>query len=353
MSSSASNQGSRAAYDFWLGLIAQFLGPMGGTPGSGAPRFVAERLPYPVDQIAKAAEMTQQLLEGMGNLLGPALQAGLPNLLTQWAKPFGAFASSESGNAANTNPQSMFAPWQEYISNAATVFPLASAFTPGAGTVLPQAPLQSVSQVWVDLASRLTGTSPAQVDTNFDRAYGALSDGVGLGPARKLYGAWRDVMSAGLAQQDARTQYTALLQGAYAQGFQRLLTALAAMADSGERIDSLLALIRMWTLNTEQSVHETLQSEPGLAATAALIRSDLAYRKKMQQMAAVLADQFDMASRHELDEAFREIQGLKRELRAMQSARDEHPPTGKRTAARKKATAKKSVRVGLKKSDKM
>ena len=42
------------------------------------------------------------------------------------------------------------------------------------------------------------------------RAYGALSDGVGMGPARKLQTAWRDVISASMAQQDARAEETGM-----------------------------------------------------------------------------------------------------------------------------------------------
>ena len=165
-----------------------------------------------------------------------------------------------------------------------------------------------------------------------------------LGPARKSNAAWRDVMSAGVAQQDARTHYASLLQNAYLQGFQRLLSALATKGDAGERVDSVLALIKMLTINIEQAVHETMQSEGGLAATAALIRADLTYRKKMQQVAAVFAEQFDMTSRRELDDAFREIQALKRELRATRIADTDGPIEAQRAPARKpRATKKKAA----------
>jgi Poly(R)-hydroxyalkanoic acid synthase subunit (PHA_synth_III_E) len=88
---------------------------------------------------------------------------------------------------------------------------------------------------------------------------------------------------------------------------------------------------------------ETLQSEGGLAATAALIRADLAYRKKMQQVAAVFAEQFDMTSRRELDEAFREIQVLKRELRATRIADTEELIEAQRAPARKPRATKKKA----------
>jgi len=91
------------------------------------------------------------------------------------------------------------------------------------------------------------------------------------------------------------------------------------MAQSGERVDSIFALLRMWAVSTEEAVHETLQSENGLAATAALARTGIHYRRRMQEIAGIVADTLDMATRNDLDEAYREIQNLKREVRAMRA----------------------------------
>ena len=338
------NQGSRAAYEYWLGLISQLFGQLGVSSSTGAAPADFDQLPFPVDQVAKAASITQQSLQSMLQVLVPALQTGMPNLVAQWGKQFATFSFTKPGDTADANAQSVFAPWLAFVPNLAAVMPAMSSAMPTMDTVMPQAPLQSINKAWVDMASRLTGTSPAQIDAAFDRTHGALSDGVGLGPARKSNAAWRDVMSAGVAQQDARTHYASLLQNAYLQGFQRLLSALATKGDAGERIDSVLALIKMLTINIEQAVHETMQSEGGLAATAALIRADLTYRKKMQQVAAVFAEQFDMTSRRELDDAFREIQALKRELRATRIADTDGPIEAQRAPARKpRATKKKAA----------
>ena len=335
------NQGSRAAYEYWLGLISQLFGQLGGASSTGAAPAAFDKLPFPVDQVAKAASMTQQSLQSMLQVLVPALQTGMPNLMAQWGKQLAPFSFTTPGNTADANVQSMFAPWLALMPSFAAVMPAMSSATPTIDTLMPQAPLQAINKGWVDMASRLTGTSPAQIDTAFDRTHGAFSDGVGLGPTRKLNAAWRDVMSASVAQQDARTHYASVLQSAYPQGFQRLLSSLATKGDAGERIDSVLALIKMWAINLEQAVHEALQSERGLAATGALIRADLTYRKKMQQVAAVFAEQFDMTSRRELDEAFREIQALKRELRATRIADTDGLSEAQRAPARKPRATKK------------
>lgn len=341
MITSESNQGSRATYDHWLGLISQLFGQLGVASPPGAVPADFGKLPFPVDQVAKAASITQQSLQSMLQLLVPALQTGMPNLMAQWGKQFATFSFTKPGASADANAQSMFAPWLTFMPSLAAAMPA----MPTIDTVMPQAPLQAINKAWIDMASRLTGTSSAQMDTAFDRTHGAFSDGVGLGPARNLNAVWRDVMSAGVAQQDARNHYASLLQNAFSQGFQRLLAVLATKGEAGERIDSVLALIKMLTINIEQAVHETLQSERGLAATGALIRADLTYRKKMQQVAAVFAEQFDMTSRRELDEAFREIQALKRELRATRIATTDGPTETQRAPARKPRAAKKKADI--------
>jgi class III poly(R)-hydroxyalkanoic acid synthase PhaE subunit len=160
------------------------------------------------------------------------------------------------------------------------------------------------------------GTPPVHA-TTFDRTFGALSDALGFGPMRKLQAAGQELLEAGLEQNEARTRYAMLVQGAFASGLESLLQRLAAMAQAGERVDSVLALLRLWAVCTEEAVHEALQSDQGLAATAAIARASLAYRRKLQHVASIVADALDMATRRDLDEAYREIQELKRQVRGL------------------------------------
>ena len=280
-------QDAQSVYEFWLGLIPQFFNQFGaGSPGAAGPRAIPDviaplvgGLAFPADQIAKAATMTQQSLQSLGDAFTPMLDSD--DLFGQWARTMAGFTSNLAATA---------------------------------------------------------GIPAAQVATAFDRTYGALGDALGLGPVRSLHDAWRDVLAAGVAQQEARAQYALIVQGAFAEGLQRLMKRLAETRD-GERIDSALKLIRMWAVSTEEVVHETLQSERGLEATAALTRSALAYRKQIQRVAAVLAELLDMATRRELDDAYREIQQLKREVRALQRAREPDGAVKPRAGAGRKKRA--------------
>jgi hypothetical protein len=85
---------------------------------------------------------------------------------------------------------------------------------------------------------------------------------------------------------------------------------------------------------TEEAVHDVLQSEQGLAATAALSRAGITRRRKLQHMAGIAADALDMATRRDLDDAFREIQELKRQLRARQQPVPAQGPAARSTANR-------------------
>ena len=210
------------------------------------------------------------------------------------------------------------------MNNVAGAIPVAAslASNPAGSAAAPSVlPLQAIHQAWTDLGSSLTGATPEQLRTAFDRTYGALGDALGLGVGRELYEAWQDMLSASVEHQEARANYSVLVQSAFAQGVQRLTTRLAERASKGERIDSVLALPRLSAMATEEVIHETLQSQTGLAASAAPMRSASTYRKRMQHVSAVLAGLFDLTSRSELDEAYREIQGLKRELRALRPPR--------------------------------
>lgn len=266
-------QGARSVYSFWLSLIPQFMSQFGGTTGAKpqAPLTMPWTipLPFPADEIAKAAQMTQQALQTMAQALAPMMGAAAPKIFTQWA----------------------------------AALPTSAAPT-----------MESIGQAWSDFGGRMGLPTNAELNTAFDRTYGALADALGLGPARQLQAAWRDLLEAAAAQQEARASYALVVNAAFTAGYQRLVKQLADKASAGERIDSVLALLKLWALCAEEAVHETLQSERGLAATAALTRASLSHHKAVQRVANNLADMLGLATRRDLDEAFREIQALKREL---------------------------------------
>jgi hypothetical protein len=328
--------GAQSIYDYWLGVLPQFFAQLGAAvPNGGASADGAvSALPYPADQIARAATLTNDALQSLAQSYAPMLQAaGAPGLLAAWtaALPMmgGVTPAPQSPSAGMANA---FAPWLTMPSTAAAAQSVAA--PPAQAALLP---FQQMQKAWLDFGSQMTGGAPHDYVTAFVRTFGALSDALGLGPMRKLQAAGQQIMAAVVAQNEARTGYAMLVQTAFASGLDALLQRLADMAQRGERVDSVLALLRMWAVATEEAVHEVLQSERGLAATADLTRAGLRYRGQMQGFAAIVADTLDMATRRDLDDAYREIQELKRELRALRAAPAPARPS-KRAARRAKGT---------------
>jgi Poly(R)-hydroxyalkanoic acid synthase subunit (PHA_synth_III_E) len=367
MTAPAGKDGMQAVYDFWLGLIPQFFGPLGAmAPGGGkGSAELPPNLKFPADQVARAAGMTQEALQGFAQAYAPLLQAGgAPAMLGQWAAAMPAFPGmkfnsaggasgeqaafnpwtsmmpyfggtipkSDAASSAAQNPFAMFAPWMT------TGHAGSAAANAGGDTDAAMAPLQAMQQTWMDMAARFGGTSAQSYATAFDRTFGGLFDALGLGPMRKLQAAWQDLAASSMAQNETRAAYAMVVQGAFTAGFDGLLRKLAAMAAAGERVESVLALMRLWAVSTEQAVHDVLQSEQGLSATAALARAGVTHRRKLQHVAGIVADALDMATRRDLDDAYREIQELKRELRARRQPVAEVAPAKARRRVKQKRT---------------
>jgi hypothetical protein len=325
--------GAESVYNFWLGLIPQFFSQIGvklPAGGNAAAAHMADATQAPDWLAPWTAAMP--FLAGAGK---PADGGIAATMFAPWAAmlaPYpGAQAKADAGSTSAPRAANVFGPW-------ASALPLATG-TQGesaqhGAAIAAMQPFQAAQQAWIDFAARLGVASPQGYITGFDRTFGGLFDALGFGPMRKLQAALQDLAAASVAQNQSRAAYAMLVQGAFASGLERLMTQLGKMAEAGERVESVLVLLRMWAVNTEQAVHEVLQSEPGLAATAALTRAGLSHRRKLQHVAAIVADSLDLATRRELDEVYREIHELKRELRALRAPAPSRPAAAPKTRTR-------------------
>jgi len=314
--------GVQAVVDFWTGMIPQFFGQLGVHLPGTAQASSTSNAPPAYDWLAQWSSAMPQMAGKLPD--GASATSAMQAMLAPWTSlliPHATTREPSDGATAATAPSTgtmtaMFNPW----ASALPFMPAAQAGDAPSAMAAAMQPMQAAQQAWLEFMSRVSSASPQTYMTGFDRAFGGLFDALGFGPMRKLQAGLQELAGASLAQNQARGAYAMLVQGAFASGLERLTLQLAKMADAGERVDSVLALLKMWAVNTEQAVHEVLQSEGGLAATAAMARAGLAHRRKMQHVAGIVADSLDMATRRELDEVYRELHDLKRELRALRTA---------------------------------
>lgn len=175
------------------------------------------------------------------------------------------------------------------------------------------------ADAWPALAaSALPGA--AQLQLGIERTFGGLGEAFGLGPTRQLQNAWREMLSASVAKQGAQAEYLALAAQAFATGTATLMQDLQAMALRGERVESLLAFIRMWAKAVDAPLHDAMQGGPGLDASAKVIRASTAHRQQVQKVVGIASTALHVPTRDDMSSAFREIQELKRELRRLKRA---------------------------------
>lgn len=185
--------------------------------------------------------------------------------------------------------------------------------------------LRQIGQAWsgADRAAwqALLG-APADLSANplavgAERTFGAFADALGMRPMRELQDALQRLAGAESERRSALAAYLGIVAQAFGQGSQQLLAHLSAMAARGEEVTSLVAFVRLWAREADSALQTALQSEAGLAATAQAMRASLQRRAELQRLVALASTALNMPTRAEVDDAFREIQQLKRELRRL------------------------------------
>jgi hypothetical protein len=290
-------------YTAWLDVLPQAFGAMVPATGIAAAPSPAggpsdgHAFPFPVDQISAATKALDGILTQIYQGYLPLLAKGGVT-----GEPFKALAST--ANEA----------FNRLLASASTA---AGAMPALAGWAEVTQSMQPWTASLPGLVPGAPGTGPGsgQLQLGIERTFGGLAEAFGLGPMRELAQAWREMLVAGAAKQRAQIEYLALVVEAWNQGTQGLLQELQAMGARGERVESLLAFIRLWARAVDAPLHETMQGSRGLEVTAKVIRAASQHRERLQKTIGLASEALHVPTRKDMDEAFREIQELKRELR--------------------------------------
>jgi hypothetical protein len=277
-------------YAAWMKAVPEVFRMLVPAADSAAPAASrdegdATALPFPADQIAQAMATFEGVLTQVYQAYAPQLAKG----------PL----TSQSFDALTQTVTHAF----EAMAGAASN---------------PFAILTSAAGAPVAAAGALPGA--AQLALGMERTFGGLGEAFGLGPLRQLQAAWAEMLVAGAAKQRAQLEYLALAARAFATGTAALLNELQAMAARGEQVESLLALLRLWVKAIDAPLHDTMQGGAGLDATAKVIRAATQHRQQVQKVVGIASEALHVPTRADVNEAFREIQELKRELRRLRRA---------------------------------
>ena len=95
------------------------------------------------------------------------------------------------------------------------------------------------------------------------------------------------------------------------------------MGDVANRWIPCWRLLRLWASVADDVLHDAMQSEEGVAYTAAYIRGATRSRQQRNRMIEILSELCNVPTRAEVDDLHREVHALKKQLR--RSARGVKP----------------------------
>jgi len=147
--------------------------------------------------------------------------------------------------------------------------------------------------------------------------FAGAHDAVGWGLYTRLAEAGAGLARAQAAARDAQARVWQQVAATWETARRRLGEETAAMALRQESFRDLQDLLDAWTRVLDAAAHEMLQSDAGLAATAEANRAAARLRLAQNRVVELWSELLNVPTRAELDEAYRLIHELRRELRAL------------------------------------
>jgi polyhydroxyalkanoate synthesis regulator phasin len=119
------------------------------------------------------------------------------------------------------------------------------------------------------------------------------------------------------------------------------------VAEKGEPITSVRDLIRTWFTVADKTLNEAFTSEDFIATQDNMISALLTYKIKQRAALEIIYEAMEIPTRSNLDEAYRDIQELKREVRRLRrelgaTSQGAVPDSPGKKAAAKKVTSKEA-----------
>ena len=141
----------------------------------------------------------------------------------------------------------------------------------------------------------------------FARTFGL--DAPGMGVTREASERWNNAMSAWLEVSRARVGHSVVLMDAWRQVFEEVVCEL--------RVDHPRALLALSVAVADKVFGETFRSDRYLEAQRQLLDALAASRERERELVEDMASGGHIATRAEIDEAYRQLEELRREVRAL------------------------------------
>ena len=167
----------------------------------------------------------------------------------------------------------------------------------------------------------------------YERTFGRLLESPSLGYSRELNERLLKGFDAWLEFRRVSYEYQVLLAESWAKAFERLSQKLISGAQAGEKVESLRELLFLWIDVIEEAFLGVFRTEAYIQLQGRLVDTAMAYRIQEREIVEGFLKVSHVPSRSELDEAYRRIYELGKEVKELKKALQE--VKGGRSAHRK------------------
>ena len=154
----------------------------------------------------------------------------------------------------------------------------------------------------------------------FEKTFGRLLESPSLGLTRELNQDMLKGFDAWLDYRRATFEYEATLGETWIHAFEEFMQQLVAMAEKGETIPSVKKLLFLWVEVVDRVFTDVFRSEEYIRIQGCLVNTATAYRLRERELVDAFLKTSHLASRSELDEAYRRIYELGKDVKELKKA---------------------------------
>jgi class III poly(R)-hydroxyalkanoic acid synthase PhaE subunit len=169
----------------------------------------------------------------------------------------------------------------------------------------------------------ISGDSTASVEFSdafrlaYNQTFGRLVSSPNLGLTREFNHKLQASFDAWVAWYLANLEYQAVMDETWDKAFKKLNDDLIEIAERGEKIESVRELILLWTRGSEKIFTDTFRSEKYVLSQGKLLNTSMKYRIYQRELIEEYLKVFDLPTRTELDDAYRRIYEMNKEIKAL------------------------------------
>lgn len=182
----------------------------------------------------------------------------------------------------------------------------------------------------------------------YERSFGRMTQTPLVGFNRELMAKLIHSFDTWVELRKASAEYHILLAKTSTQAFEEVMKELVAISERGEKIDSIRQLMNLWMDTIDHTFSKLYKSEEYLEVQRDLAGAGMRYRLREQEITEIMLKMFNLPTRSELDDAYRSLYELRKEVKALKKAlKEQREDIGQIKAARapQKTTGKAAAKA--------